>query len=266
MTQHSSLPLSNLRLLVGRARHQAGRLSDALRNLGAEVVEIPFIEIRPPATFEPLDTALYNLGLYDWLVLTSANGVEALFGRLEDLELPLSSLLRLKIAAIGPATRRAVEARGVSVTVMPDEYVAEAVVSALREDVRRARVLLVRAAVARDVIPRELAAAGARVDVTEAYETVVPEASRQAIAEVLQDPARRPQVIPFTSSSTVRNFVELAGANRVRDALLAGMRLASIGPVTSATLREQGLPVQIEAREYTIPGLVEAIIEACAGS
>ena len=260
----SSSPLSGMRILVGRARHQAGRLSDALRQLGAEIIEIPFIEIRAPSSYTPLDLALHNLGLYDWLILTSVNGVEALFGRLDDLDLPGGPLLKLKIAAIGPATRRAIEARGVAVTVMPEEYVAEAVVAALRQDVRRARVLLVRARVARDVIPRELASAGAQVDVVEAYETVVPEESRAAISEVLADPARRPQVIPFTSSSTVRNFVELAGADAVRSALRAGTRLASIGPVTSATLRELGLPIQIEARDYTIPGLVDAIVEAFA--
>jgi uroporphyrinogen-III synthase len=262
LTQHPYLPLSEIRVLVGRARHQAGLLSEALRQLGAEVIEIPFIEIRPPASFEPLDDALKNLDAYDWLILTSANGVESLFGRLEDLDLPASSLSRLKIAAIGPATRRAIEARGVSVTVMPEEYVAEAVVAALRDDVRNARVLLVRAAIARDVIPRELTAAGARVDVIEAYETIVPEASRPALAEALSDPARRPRVVPFTSSSSVHNFVELAGTDRVKAALEGGMRLASIGPVTTATLRELGLPVSIEAREYTIPGLVEAIAEA----
>jgi len=258
----STLSLNGTRILVGRARHQAGRLSEALRQLGAEVIEIPFIEIRPPASFEPLDAALKNLQAYDWLILTSANGVEALFGRLEDLDLPATSLSRLKIAAIGPATRRAIEARGVSVTVMPEEYVAEAVVSALRHEARNSRVLLVRAAIARDVIPRELTAAGARVDVIEAYETSVPEESRQSLAGVLADPARRPQVIPFTSSSSVRNFVKLAGRNAVKTALQDGMRLASIGPVTSATLREMELPVSIEAREYTIPGLVEAIAEA----
>jgi uroporphyrinogen-III synthase len=145
---------------------------------------------------------------------------------------------------------------------MPEEYVAEAVVAALRQDVRRARVLLVRARVARDVIPRELSALGAKVDVVEAYETIVPEASRISLGELLGDPERRPQIIPFTSSSTVRNFVELAGADAVKSALRAGTRLASIGPVTSATLQELGLPIQIEAREYTIPGLVDAIAEA----
>jgi uroporphyrinogen-III synthase len=258
----SILSLSGTRILVGRARHQAGRLSDALRQLGAEVIEIPFIEIRSPASFDSLDMALHNLGLYDWLILTSANGVEALFARFEDIDVPMSSFAKLKIAAIGPATRRAIEARGVPVTVMPEEYVAEAVVAALRQDVRRARVLLVRARVARDVIPRELSALGAKVDVVEAYETIVPEASRISIGELLGNPERRPQIIPFTSSSTVRNFVELAGADAVRSALRAGTRLASIGPVTSATLRELGLPIQIEAREYTIPGLVEAIAEA----
>jgi uroporphyrinogen-III synthase len=170
--------LDGVRVLVGRARRQAGTLSKELRSLGATVVEIPFIEIRKPISYKPLDAALKGLESYDWLILTSVNGVEAMWERLVKLGLKKDVLRYVRIAAIGPATKKAIEERGGKVDVVPKEYVAESVVRSLRKKVKGNRVLLVRAKVARDVIPRELRKAGARVDVVEAYETVVPEASR----------------------------------------------------------------------------------------
>ena len=258
-------PLSGVRVLVGRARHQASALSSDLRDLGAEVIEIPFIEIRKPRSYKKLDTALRNLSKYDWLILTSVNGVDAVWDRLRKLRLGGKPMHHLKIAAIGPATRQAIEQHGVKVNVVPKEYVAESVVASLRRKVKGKRVLLARAKVARDVIPRELRKLGARVDVVEAYETVVPETSRQRLRAALKSQTGRPDWITFTSSSTVRNFVALLGESRGR----VGrehmgnednrVRLASIGPVTSSTLRELGLRVDVEAAEYTIPGLVKAI-------
>jgi len=257
--------LEGLRVLVGRARHQAGALSSELRRLGAEVLEIPFIQIRPPRSFKPLEAALKNLESYDWLILTSVNGVDAMWERLIKLRLTKKSLKHLKIAAIGPATKKAIEKRGVKVDVVPDEYVAESVVRGLKKQVKGKRVLLVRAKVARDVIPKELRKAGAVVDVFEAYETVVPASSRARLKAALKNPNRRPDVITFTSSSTAKNFVQLLGPagrsrNGRRSSQLKAVCLASIGPVTSATLRDLKLGADIEAREYTIPGLVEAII------
>ncbi len=248
--------LAGVRVLVGRARHQAAALSDELRKLGATVIEIPFIEIRKPRSFKPLDSALRNLDSYDWLILTSANGVEAMWERMAKLRLTKMNLEQLRIAAIGPATKKAIEKRGVKVDVVPKEYVAESVVRSLHRRVKGKRVLLVRAKVARDVIPNELRKAGAEVDVVEAYETVVPRSSRTRLRAAFENPRRRPHVITFTSSSTVRNFVDLLGKRRPA----SDVQFASIGPVTSATLREMGLPVDIEAREYTIPGLIEAIV------
>lgn len=256
-------PLRDVRVLVGRARHQAGSLSSQLRKLGAEVLEIPFIEIRPPRSFRKLDTALQNLAAYDWLILTSVNGVEAMGERMNKLRLRRQVLAHLKIASIGPATRRAIEKRGARVDVVPEEYVAESVVKSLRRQVKGKRILLVRAKVARDVIPNELRKAGAVVDVVEAYETVVPKSSRARLRAALRDSGKRPDVVTFTSSSTVKNFVQLLGDSsrgRKRPALLGSVALASIGPVTSSTLRELGLGVDVEAREFTIPGLVAAIV------
>jgi uroporphyrinogen-III synthase len=273
----SRLPLTGVRVLVGRARHQAGALSGELRNLGATVREIPFIEIRKPRSFKPLDSALKSLGGYDWLILTSVNGVEAMWERLAKLRLTKTNLKRLHIAAIGPATKKAIEQRGGEVDVVPKEYVAESVVRSLWRRVKGKRVLLVRAKVARDVIPRELRKAGANVDVVEAYETVVPQSSRTRLRSALGTSRRRPHVVTFTSSSTVRNFVvllgsrEVAGQGQERRGQVArahtgldGIQLASIGPVTSSTLRELGLRVDIEAKEFTIPGLVEAIVRGVA--
>lgn len=274
---------------MGRARHQAGALSAELRKLGAEVMEIPFIEIRQPRSFKPLDSALKNLASYDWLILTSVNGVDAMWERMQKQRIsllhrqregheltrankrgqkkaPLAAGGAIRIAAIGPATKKAIEQCGLLVDVVPKEYVAESVVRSLRRKIKGKRVLLVRAKVARDVIPRELRKSGAHVDVVEAYETVVPQSSRRRLLAVLKNPKRRPHVVTFTSSSTVRNFVELLnsgarvrGQERPPHIMLDGIRMASIGPVTSATLREFGLPVDIKAEEFTIPGLVAAI-------
>lgn len=253
------LSLAGVRVLVGRARHQAGALAGELRKLGAIVLEIPFIEIRKPRSFKPLDSALKNLAGYDWLILTSVNGVEAMWERLDRLHLTKADLKHLRIAAIGPASKKAIEQRGSRVDVVPREYVAESVVRSLRRRVQGKRVLLVRAKVARDVIPRELRKAGAHVDVVEAYETVVPQPSRARLRIALKDSRRRPRVVTFTSSSTVRNFVALMGKQRPS---FDDVHFASIGPVTSSTLRDLGLRVDIAAKEFTIPGLVEAIVHA----
>jgi len=253
-------PLAGTRILVGRARHQASSLSAGLRSLGASVIEIPFIEIQKPQSFQPLDTALRNLKNYDWLILTSANGVEALWQRARRLRIPRTHLKCLQIAAIGPATKHALVKRGLKVSMVPEEYVAESVVKGLRDKVGGKSVLLVRAKVARDVIPEDLRAAGAQVDVVEAYETVVPEKSRLRLQLLMKNAARHPHMVTFTSSSTVRNFVELLGLAQALS--LKNVEFASIGPVTSATLREMSLPVAIEAREFTIGGLIRAIVLA----
>lgn len=268
--------LAGVRVLVGRARHQAGALSSELRKLGVQVIEIPFIEIRKPRSFRPLDSALKNLHSYDWLILTSVNGVEAMWKRMKKSRVTKRKLRPLHVAAIGPATKKAIERLGIEVDVVPKEYVAESVVRSLKGKVKGKRVLLVRAKVARDVIPRELRKAGAQVDVVEAYETVVPQSSRRRLRAALKNPKRRPHVVTFTSSSTARNFVELLGGRaqgktrslrgrgRARHKELDGILMASIGPVTSAALRELGLNVDIRAQEFTIPGLVGAIVQALA--
>jgi len=252
-------PLSGLRILVTRAQAQAEGLSSLLRKQGARVIEVPCIEIHPPRSWKPLDEALRSISDYDWLILTSVNGVASLFGRMKHLRVSKSRLAPLKVAAIGPATRDALEQQCVGVTCTPNKYIAEAVVAALRRRVQGKRVLLVRAAEARDVIPRELRSAGARIDVVAAYETRSPVRSRTRLGRLFRGGAETPDVVTFTSSSTAHNFARALGP-AARDALRGRVALASIGPATSATLRELGLYATLEAKRYDMQGLVAAIV------
>lgn len=253
-------PLKGWRILVTRASRQAFGLSDPLRQLGATVVEIPTIEIRSTGNSGALEHALLKIDHYDTLILTSVNGVEIMFERYNRLGLPIVDMQHLRVVAIGPATATAIQSEGLSVSIVPEKYVAESVVEALRGKITQfSRVLIVRAKVARDVLPNELQKMGARVDVIEAYETRVPEDAKERLEKLFNDPASRPHVITFTSSSTANNFLGLMDENA--RAFLAGVQLASIGPVTSETLKQAGFKPTIEAREYTMQGLVEAITE-----
>ena len=246
------LPLFGKRIVVTRAPEQAGALASRLGALGAGVVELPTIEIRPPADCAPLDRAIAQLDTYDWLIFTSANGVRFFLDRLDAGEHDLRKL-RAKVCAIGPATRAAVEALHVKCDLMGQEYVAEGLLEAFAaHDLAGKRVLLPRAAVARDLVPAELARRGARVDVVEAYRTVAPEHLAEQAREVL---ARRPDCLTFTSSSTVRNLVASAGADALR-----GIPVASIGPITTQTARQLGVEVATQAKVFTVEGLVAAVL------
>jgi uroporphyrinogen III methyltransferase/synthase len=246
------LPLFGKRIVVTRAKGQAEGLSGSLRALGADAIELPTIEIRPAADSAPLDRAIGELPCYDWLIFTSANGVRFFVDRLDRSSRDLRSV-QAKICAIGPATRAAVEDLHLKVDVMGKEYVAEGLLEALSgHELAGKRVLLPRAAVARDLVPVELARRGARVDVVEAYRTVAPDDLAERAGEVF---AAVPDLITFTSSSTVQNLVAAAGAEGLK-----GIRVASIGPITSRTARNLGLPVAVEAQPFTVEGLVEAIL------
>jgi uroporphyrinogen-III synthase len=251
--------LTGWRVLNTRAARQSSALSNLLRERGAEVIEIPTIEINPPRSYKALDAALKNIAEYDWLILTSVNGVEALFSRLKKLKIATDALKHLQIAAIGPATKKAIERQGLAVTVTPKKYIAEAVVEALRGKTAGKKILLARAKVARDVLPNELRKTAAQVDVVEAYETKVPASARNKLRKLFANPDNRPEIVTFTSSSTAANFLKLL--DKKNQSLLPEIWLASIGPVTSKTLREAGFPPTVEAREYTMNGLVLAILE-----
>jgi uroporphyrinogen-III synthase len=257
----SGLPLAGRRILVTRARHQAGQLASELAALGAGVIEIPAIEILPPESFEPLDAALRILPHYDWLLVTSANTVRALRERMAVLDVDVAAFSRLKIAAVGSATARSLEESGISVDLVPPEYVAESLLSALGDQIRGKRVLLARAAVARDVIPETLAARGAHVDVVDAYRTVVPADSAERIAELFSPGQHFPAAATFTSSSTVTNFFHLLKSAGIEKPP-AEMKAISIGPITSQTLRDHQWEPAAEADPHDLAGLVSAVQSA----
>lgn len=253
----SGRPLRGRTVVVTRPRHQAPPLCEALRALGAEPVEFPTIAIRPPADRGPLREALRSLDRYDWAVLTSANGVRSLLAVLgEQGREPREAFAGVAVAAIGPSTAEDLRAAGVEVPLVPDEYRAERLVEALRSAARLegARVLLARAREARDVLARELRGAGARVDEVAAYRTELADPDVGLLADRLG--AGEIDWLTFTASSTVRNFVRLVD----RDP--GSARVAAIGPVTAGTAEELGMDVDVVAEEYTVPGLVEVLVEA----
>lgn len=250
-----TLPLAGRRVLVTRAVHQAGRLAEGLRELGAEPVEVPVLEIQPPEDFAPLDAALRHIAEYDWLIVTSANTMRALVERAAALKLPLEVAAMTKIAAVGEATSAAVRAVGLAVSFVPKTYVAESLVAELREDWAGKRVLLARAATARDVIPDALRGAGAVVDVVDAYRNVLPADAHVRLRSAMDVP---PDAATFTSTSSVTHLVEAAVKAGVLP-LLREIPAVSIGPVTSETLHGHDWPVAAEADPHDIPGLIAAV-------
>ncbi len=248
-------PLLGKRIVVTRTRKQASVLSNKLRALGAHVIELPTIRIEPPSNLREFAELVQDAHVYDWIVFTSANGVEAFFDIFFKLYDDAREIGGARIAAIGPATAQRVKDFHLHVDLQPDEFVAEAVLREFKKqgNIENLRILLVRAEKARDTLPKELSVLGAIVDEAFAYRTV-PETrdTSGARRQLAQDGA---DLITFTSSSTVENFLAL-GLPWPK-----GMRIASIGPITSQTVRDQGLKVDVEARRHDINGLVQAIRE-----
>lgn len=243
-------PLHGLTVAVTRARAQASGLAARLRELGAQALETPAIRIEPLQRDVPLDPSGFDL-----VCLTSPNGVRCLFERLAAGGRDARALAGATVAAIGPGTARALREHGVIADVVPERFVAEALVEALAEVPAR-RALVARAKVARDVLPDALRARGAEVEVVDLYETVAEQLSDEERAA-----AGSAAYVTFTSSSTVRFFLEALGGP---EALSAQTRLVSIGPVTSATLREHGLEPHVEAQRHDVDGLVEALLADAA--
>lgn len=252
------LPLFGRRIAITRARDQAGPLVEALEERGAEVVEFPALEIRDPASWKPLDEAIRRIEKFDYLLVTSANGVRKFLERLPACGRDVRDLKGLVIGAIGPATAAEFAKIGVRVDFVPREYRAEGLIEALAaRDIKGKSFLIPRAKVARDLVPRVLTERGALVEVVEAYETAPPQVQPGELENLFEP---KLDAITFTSSSTASNFAKLVGEDKVAPRL-AGATLASIGPITSETLRKLGLTVSIEAPESTIPGLVLALEE-----
>jgi uroporphyrinogen III methyltransferase/synthase len=253
-------PLLGKTIVVTRAREQASDFLAVLSGLGAACIEFPTIEIIPAGSWEALDQRVLSLEQYHWLLFTSVNGVKCFFQRLEVLGKDARDLKGLKIGAIGPKTAMAVSEKGIRPDLVPDEYRAEAVVAAFQKlGAKGKRVLLPRAAQAREILPQELEKMGARVDVVEAYRTVKPEGEKGRIAEMFE--SGDIDMVTFTSSSTVTNFVEIfekddEGLQR----WMKNVAVACIGPITAKTAKEKGLPVSIVPSAYTIEALTDSVV------
>lgn len=247
--------LHDRRILVTRAVHQASTLADELRNYGADVVLIPTIAIEPLEDYKALDHAIKRITFYDWLLFTSSNAVEAFSARLEELHRPPPRTIQT--AVIGESTGRAAHHAGLTVDLQPPQAVAESLAEALLPYAADARMLLVRAEQARDHLPETLRAAGARIDIAPAYRTTIPADSVDALRALLQE--GKLDAITLTSSSAARNLFDLIEASGEK--LPKETVLASIGPVTTATLRELGYVPQVEAAEATTAGLAKALAD-----
>ena len=250
-----SKPLFGKRVLVTRSREQASQLSARLSAQGAEVLEVPTIQVVPADDYRDLDAAIGELGSFDWLIFTSVNGVDYFLRRLKAQGKDVRELKGIKLAAIGPATAQKLEDLQLIVDYVPGEYRAEAIIEGLRRHgIEGKKVLLPRAQVAREVLPEELSRCGAQVRVVTAYKTIQPEMDLDLLREA------KPDVITFTSSSTVSNFVSAVGQDNINE-ILKGTTIASIGPITADTATSLGLETEIMPSAYTIPGLVEAIVD-----
>lgn len=250
-------PLFGQRIVVTRARHQASALSQAIEDLGGEPWEFPAIELAPPSNPHQLAQAIQQIKRFEWLVFTSVNGVEAFFQEINRQGKDVRDLAGIDLVAIGPATQAALEKRGLRVTLVPEEYRAEKIIEGLASRVLPGQsVLLARAEEARDILPESLKALGADVWDVPAYRTISGQANKEELKAMLQD--HLIHAVTFTSSSTVRNFMQLLDGDR---SLLEGVHLFSIGPITTATAQELGLTIHREAAKYTIKGLVQALVE-----
>ncbi|OIQ49507.1 Uroporphyrinogen-III C-methyltransferase [Pseudodesulfovibrio hydrargyri] len=254
-------PMLGQGVIVTRAREQASGLVGVLREQGACVREFPTISVEPLDDYAEVETAILQLARYQWVVFTSVNGVKHFWQQLRAIGLDARIFGGMRVAAIGPATADELRARGIEPDFIPEKYVAEHVVKGLLErGIAGSDVLIPRAKVAREVLPRELKAAGCNVTVLPVYETRLGQASGDEIMEALG--AGDIRYVTFTSSSTVENFFELVPADAFRN--FPEVRIASIGPVTSDTVRKFGLTPAIEPEDYTIPGLVDALIKDAA--
>ncbi len=250
--------LASKRILITRAREQSSDFATLLKKLGAEVIEFPTIEIVPPLRWKELDQAIDQLKSYSWLIFTSANGVHLFWQRCGEKgkhRFPCS----LKVCAIGPATAHQLREKKISVSYIPKEFIAESILEGFQKLlIKGERILLARAKKARDILPNGLKKMGARVDVVEVYRTVKPKAGSKRLKKLLT--AGKIDVITFTSSSTVNHFAELLKKEDLRK-LLKGIAIACIGPVTAKTAKQWGMKVQVQPKQYTVPGLTRAIAE-----
>lgn len=252
-------PLFGKRIVLTRAQEQAKEFSHLLAAYGAEPVVVPTIQIVPPVSWQAIDDAVARLSTYQWLIFTSVNGVRPFMDRLRASGKDVRALANLRLCAIGPRTAQELGVYGLSPDIVPIEFQAEGVIAALAQvGINGSRVLIPRAEVAREILPDRLRELGATVEVIPVYRTIAPAGDVAGLAQQFRD--GRVAAITFTSSSTVRNFVDLFGGRSVVISLLAGTVVACIGPITARTAEEYGLTVRIMPAENTVPALAEAIV------
>ncbi|MGR3176680.1 MAG: uroporphyrinogen-III C-methyltransferase [Candidatus Anammoxibacter sp.] len=247
-------------IVVTRSRDQASEFSEKLEELGAEVIEFPTINIVEPDDFKPLDAEIAKLEDTDWLIFTSVNGVDAFFDRILALNKDIRDLKGIKICAIGPATEQRIKDLHLRVDCKPPKYVAESIVDEFKKigEIEGKKFLIPRADIARSYLPDALQSLGGKVSDIVAYKTIIAEPRDFRIVDKLKD--GEINVVTFTSSSTVRNFVKIIGDENI-SAIDNKVTFASIGPITTKTAKELGINISIETEEYTIPGLVDALLK-----
>ena len=254
-------PLFGKRIVVTRARAQASEFVQALSLMGAQCIEFPTIQVIPPETWDPVDRAIRNLETYEWLLFTSVNGVIFFLERLRAAGKDIRDLKGLRIGAIGPKTAGEWERLGIKVDLMPDEYRAEAVVEAFREaGIHRTKILIPRAAKAREILPRALREMGAEVQVVPVYRTTRPDHNTPMVKTLLQ--SGKVDMVTFTSSSTVTHFVGMFedGKEDLHE-WMKGVAVACIGPITAKTARDKGLSVTVIPKTYTIEALTQSVVD-----
>ncbi|MEW6616559.1 MAG: uroporphyrinogen-III C-methyltransferase [Thermodesulfobacteriota bacterium] len=252
-------PLFGRRIIVTRARSQASEFSNLLREYGAEPIEFPTIDVKPPRSFDALDKAIENLERYDWLILTSVNGVRSFFERLKRRGRDIRDLKGIRICAIGPRTAEEIDRTGIKIDFVPEEYKAEAIAEGLKKrGIKGKNILLPRAEESREILPEEIRNSGGNIDVVPAYKNVKPMEDKETIKGLLKKGVI--DVITFTSSSTVRNFIEIFDRDEL-PSLIKGIAIASIGPITAETAKKLGIETDIMPESYTIPALTQAITD-----
>jgi uroporphyrinogen III methyltransferase/synthase len=257
-------PLFGKRIVLTRAQEQAREFSQLLAAYGAEPVEAPTIQIVPPASWQAIDHAIGRIADYSWLIFTSVNGVKPFMERLRLVRRDSRALAHLRVGAIGPRTADELGKHGLIPDLVPSEYQAEGMLAALgAHDLRGTRVLIPRAEVAREILPEQLRGMGATVDVIPVYRTIAPTADLSRLAGEIE--SGHIDVVTFTSSSTVRNFVEMVGGTDEARRLGAKTTIGCIGPITAQTAEECGLPVTIMPAENTVSALAQAIVRHFSG-
>jgi len=259
--RHESLPLFDKTILITRSVHQAAELCEQLSILGAEIIHLPTIEIRPPASFAELDECLRHGNEFDWVIFTSVNGVRAFTQRMDELNLDIRLFLKAKFAGIGNATYKAIRELGVGVDFVPEKFSADGFIKEFQQkfpDLSGVKMLFPAANIARDVIPEKLRKLGAEVTDVTVYETAAIEHSPKEIIELFE--RHKVNLATFTSSSTVKNFFSLFTEQDMKN-IKQILNAASIGPMTSKTIRKHDIEPLIEAEVHTIQGLIEAIVK-----